>query len=109
MARDEGNLFAALPRRRRDELVTVLRASGEVRIERIVSTGQATPPGTWLEQDWREWVVLLAGSASLRFADEDAPRRLAPGDFLDIPAHRLHRVEATDPAAPTVWLAIHYR
>ena len=25
-----------------------------------------------------------------------------------IPAHRRHRVEWTDPEAPTVWLALHY-
>jgi cupin 2 domain-containing protein len=34
---------------------------------------------------------------------------MKPGDYLDIPAHRRHRVEWTDPAQPTVWLAIHYQ
>jgi len=29
------------------------------------------------------------------------------GDHLLIPAGERHRVEATDPAGPTVWLAVH--
>jgi cupin 2 domain-containing protein len=104
-----GNLFAALPTRAAEELVTVLASGPHVRIERIVSTGQASPPGFWYDQDWNEWVVLLSGAARLRFADEPEARVLEPGDFVDIAAHRRHRVEATDPAGPTVWLAVHYR
>ena len=45
----------------------------------------------------------------LRFADEDEPRHLGPGDWVDIPAHCRHRVEWTDPDQPTVWLAVHSR
>jgi cupin 2 domain-containing protein len=79
-----------------------------VRIERIVSTGQASPPGFWYCQPQGEWVVLLKGAARLRFEHEQAERVLQPGDFVDIPAHCRHRVEWTDPATPTVWLAVHY-
>ncbi len=53
--------------------------------------------------------MLLSGAARLRFADEDEPRHLGPGDWVDIPAHCRHRVEWTDPDQPTVWLAVHYR
>ena len=31
------------------------------------------------------------------------------GDFVHLPAHTRHRVEWTDPAVPTVWLAVYYR
>ena len=79
------------------------------RVERIVSTGQASPPGFWYDQEVAEWVLLLSGAAQIRFEDEAAPRTLAPGDWLDIAAHRRHRVDWTDPAQPSVWLAIHYR
>jgi len=104
------NLFADLPvRPAADEEVRTLHETENVRIERIVSTGQASPPGFWYDQERDEWVVLLAGSAGLRFADEPEARRLEPGDWVNIPARRRHRVEWTDPAAPTVWLAIHYR
>ena len=53
-------------------------------------------------------MVLLRGAAVLRFEDESEPPQLAPGDWLDIPAHRRHRVEWTAPAEPTIWLALHY-
>ena len=105
-----GNLFAGIDEEKRDEeLLTTLAERPGGRIERIVSTGQASPPGFWYDQDWGEWVVLLSGAALLRFADEDEPRHLGPGDWVDIPAHCRHRVEWTDPDQPTVWLAVHYR
>ena len=54
-------------------------------------------------------MVLLAGAARLRFADEAEPRRLIPGDFIDIAPHRRHRIDWTAPVAPTLWLAVFYR
>ena len=33
---------------------------------------------------------------------------MKPGDFVNIPAHKKHRVEWTTPDEPTVWLAVHY-
>ena len=105
-----GNLFAGIDEEKRDEeLLTTLAERPGGRIERIVSTGQASPPGFWYDQDWGEWVVLLSGAALLRFADEDEPRHLGPGDWVDIPPHCRHRVEWTDLDQPTVWLAVHYR
>jgi cupin 2 domain-containing protein len=104
-----GSLFAGVPTRLDEEEITVLAALPGVRIERIVSTGQASPPGFWYDQDWTEWVVVLAGSAGLLIEGEDAPRILAPGDYLEIPPHMRHRVEWTDPDRPTVWLAVHAR
>ncbi len=80
-----------------------------VRIERIVSLGHETPAGTWYDQETHEWVVLLSGRARLRFDDPPEIVVLAPGDHVHIPAHRRHRVEWTDPAEPSVWLAVHYR
>lgn len=88
------------------ETVDVLLARPGVRIERIVSTGQSTPPGTWYDQPDDEWVALLAGSAMLRWGDGSLVE-LAPGDWLLIPAHARHRVEATSVDPPCVWLAVH--
>jgi len=102
------NLLAGLPPSAPEELIDVLVAAGDVRIERIVSTGQASPPGFWYDQPRAEWVLLVAGSALLRFEDEPAPRRLGPGDHVAIAARRRHRVDWTDPSRPTVWLAVHY-
>ena len=105
---DSGNLFADLPIRLADEATTTVLSSPGLRIERIVSNGQASPPGFWYDQPQAEWVIVLAGRAELRFADEAETRRMERGDWVHIPAHRRHRVEWTDAAGPTVWLAVHY-
>ena len=102
------NLFATIPAQLTQEEITTLISSPRLRIERIVSRGQASPPGFWYDQPEAEWVLLLAGAARLRFADEPEPRHLGPGDYAHIAVHRRHRVEWTDPTTPTVWLAVHY-
>jgi cupin 2 domain-containing protein len=104
------NLFAA-PRDaglRAEEVFEELLCGGGFRLERIVSTGQTTPPGEWYDQPQAEWVLLLSGRALLRFEADAEPRELVPGDFVNIPAHCRHRVEFTATDEPTVWLALHY-
>ncbi len=106
----EGNIFAGLEQiSGTDELVDELLHAGSLRVERIVSTGQSSPPGFWYDQQQAEWVVLLSGAAELHFEDEPVPRRLQPGDWVNIAAHRRHRVNWTDPDQPSVWLAIFYQ
>jgi cupin 2 domain-containing protein len=100
------NLLRDLPAARGGEVTETLLAAPGLRIERIVSHGQASPPGFWYDQADAEWILLLAGAARLRFADEERDRVLVPGDHLDIAAHRRHRVSWTDPTQPTVWLAV---
>lgn len=107
---DVGNILAGLPSTATaEELMSTLLATPDLRVERIVSTGQATPKGAWYDQDWHEWLVLLCGAARLFFEDEPQDQSLGPGDYVNIPAHRRHRVEWTHPSQATVWLAIHYR
>ncbi|MGE5470260.1 MAG: cupin domain-containing protein [Bacteroidota bacterium] len=90
------------------EQFTDLLTRPGLRIERIVSTGQASPPDFWYDQADGEWVLVLQGEAQLRFADEAAARHLRAGDFIDIAPHRRHRVNWTLPDRPTVWLAVYY-
>lgn len=104
-----GNLFDALPPSLLEEQFSELLSRPGLRIERIVSTGQASPQDFWYDQPEAEWVVVLQGEALLRFEDEAAARHMKAGDFVDIAPHRRHRVEWTAPDQPTVWLAIHYR
>ena len=104
---DQGNLFAGLEAQASEELFDGLLTRPGLRIERIVSTGQASAEGEWHDQSHTEWVALLSGSAVLRFEDEPAPRALRPGDWVTIPPHCRHRVEATDTREPSVWLAVH--
>jgi len=104
------HLFAELPLTAvgSEELIEVLASSRSVRIERIVSIGHSSPEGFWYDQDEHEWVIVLQGEGMLAF--EHAPAvHLKPGDSINIPAHRKHRVEWTMPEVPTVWLAVFYK
>ena len=102
------NLFTNLPTDLPKELVEVLAENKHVRIERIVSTGHTSPEGFWYDQEDAEWVVVLKGEAKLHFEGDDEPIHMKMGDFVNIPAHRKHRIEWTTPDEPTVWLAVHY-
>jgi len=101
------NLFGDIPDHLPEELFQTLARSEAVHIERIVSRGHATAPGEWYDQERREFVLLLQGGARLEFAD-GREVNLAPGDWLDVPAHDRHRVTWTDPGQDTIWLAVHY-
>lgn len=109
------SLFSGLPDRLDDEAFTTLLERPGLRIERIVSTGHATPEGEWDDQPDDEWVMVLRGHAVLAFAgpvaDTDAlsetVRSMGPGDCVFIPAHLRHRVVETAAHEPTVWLAVH--
>jgi cupin 2 domain-containing protein len=87
-----GNLLAGVPPRQPEEQVERLIDGRNVRIERIVSTGQASPPGFWYDQPDDEFVVLISGAARLRFEKDDRTLDLGPGDWVEIPAHARHRV-----------------
>jgi len=102
-----GNLLTGLPAMQTEEQIERLIAGPNLRIERIISTGQASPPGFWYDQADDEFVVLLAGAARLRFEAGDHTLDLKPGDWIEIPAHARHRVEWTQADPPTVWLAVH--
>jgi cupin 2 domain-containing protein len=102
-----GDLFTDVPARLEEEETTILAELPGARVERIVSTGQASPEGFWYDQGWTEWVVVLTGSAGVRIEGEAAARMLGPGAWLEIPPHARHRVDWTDADEPTVWLAVH--
>ena len=103
------NLFSSLSHSGMDEKVTQLLSAPNVRIDRIVSKGQASPPGFWWDQEWAEWVILLSGAAGLLFEGDSEPRALKPGDYVHIPARVRHRVAWTASTTPTVWLAVHFQ
>ena len=88
------------------EIFEDIIASENILIERIISSGQKTPEGTWLEQERDEWVILLQGEASLSF--EDGSRvDLKPGDYVYIPGNVKHRVDRTSTEPDCIWLAVH--
>ena len=101
------NLFTQIPAPLSVEFAETLVEAKQVRIERIVSRGHASPEGLWYDQDQNEWVLLVQGAARLQMENEVVT--LNPGDWIDIPAHCKHRVESTTPDGPTLWLAVFYK
>ena len=102
------NLFADIPNDLTNEVFETLLTATGFRIERIVSYGQASPESFWCDQNEHEFVLLLKGAARLRLENDGQLVELKPGDFLNIPAHRRHRVDWTTPDEPTIWLAVFY-
>ena len=100
------NIFDLPPSLPDKELFESLVSNDKISIERIISTGQTTPPGEWYDQDRDEWVILLQGAASLTF-DAGRQIKLVAGDYVFIPAHQKHRVEYTSSNPPCIWLAVH--
>lgn len=100
------NIFDDIPQHMPKEVVQTLLQAADVRIERIVSHGHASPADFWYDQPQAEWVIVLKGAARLQF--EDRMVEMRPGDFINIPAFKKHRVDWTTPDEPTVWLGVRY-
>lgn len=100
------NIFDDLPQNMPKEVVQTLIRAADVRIERIISHGHASPTNFWYDQAQSEWVIVLKGAARLEF--EDGIVEMNVGDFVNIPAFKKHRVDWTTPDEPTVWLGIRY-
>lgn len=100
--------FPAAALNAQEETFEALLARPDIRIERIISTGQASPADFWYCQPQDEWVLVVQGSAGLQFADEAGVRELRAGDFVNIAAQRQHRVAWTAAGETTIWLAVHY-
>lgn len=82
---------------------TLFRAAGNVRVERVISHGHATPDGQWYDQEQDEWVAVITGEAVIGY-DGGGETRLGAGDHVLIPKHVRHRVLRT--SSPCVWLTV---
>ena len=87
------NLFHGIPAHVAEELTETLVKTDNVRIERIVSHGHASPEDFWYDQEESEWVVVLQGAAKLQFDDKII--ELATGASINIPARQRHRARST--------------
>ena len=103
-----GKLFEPSIPNPRAEIFSPLLVRKDLKIERIISSGQTSPAGFWYDQPGGEFVVLMSGKAILRFESPEIVMELSPGDWVDIPLHCRHRVEWTQASPPTIWLAAHY-
>ena len=104
------NIFKDIPSELPDEFIEKIAGDEKtgISIERIISHGHASPPGFWYDQDKNEFVILLKGKAALLFKESDKLIEMSQGDYIDIPAHTLHRVEWTSKDEDTLWLTVHY-
>ncbi len=101
-----GNLFHLPSLLPAEELFETICEYPNLRLERIVSSGQTTPPGQWYNQAQDEWVIVLQGEATLTY-DNGSNLSMSPGDYVLLPAHTRHRVDFTSQEPPCIWLAVH--
>ena len=92
-----------LPGIREDELVDILKENENVRIERIISTGQVSD---WMIQERNEYVVLLQGNAIIEFNDKKV--EMKDGDTLLIEKKERQRVSYTSESPCCIWFCIHF-
>ena len=98
------NIFDLPARPLPEELTTVLVESRNIRIERIISTGQVSG---WYDQAETEFVVLLEGNAIIEF-ESGITVDMSKGDTVLIKPHERHRVIYTSSEPPCVWLCVFY-
>jgi len=101
------NLFENIPESLPEEIIETIIESKNVKIERIISKGHSSPKNFWYDQEKNEWIMVLKGRAKLIFKENES-MKLSAGDYINIPAHKKHRVEWTDPDTETIWLAVFY-
>lgn len=108
MNNERKNIFAEIPDTLPEEVFEKITEGKDFFVERIISDGHISPPNFWYDQETNEFVMLMSGSAKISYDDGNS-FSLSAGDYLIIPAHQKHRVEETDKAQKTIWLAIHYK
>ena len=102
------NIFNDIPSNLSKEILDEIILTDKIRIERIISKGQTSPENFWYVQEENEWVIVIKGKSKLKIIDEDELIELNEGDNINIPSHKKHRVEWTDPESETIWLAVFY-
>jgi cupin 2 domain-containing protein len=101
------NIYKCIPDDLSEEIFELLIQGENIKIERIISKGHKSPGTGWYDQEQNEWILVLKGDASISFENETVID-LKQGDYLNILAHRKHRVINTSSTTETIWLAIHY-
>ena len=96
-----GNLFSDASAPPIGERFETLLSHKNLVVERIVSSAAIAPQEYVQTQD--EWVLLVAGEATLQVAGE--PVSLKSGDYLFLPAGMPHTVLRASSGA--LWLTVH--
>ena len=102
----KGNIYSSVPEGQTDtEYFETLHSANGLRIERIVGLKEFNEPGKWYDQEEDEWVILLQGNAELEIKNEDV-LQLGQGDYVFLPAHKIHRISRTSGEPKCLWLAV---
>jgi len=88
------------------EVIETILKNSNVKIKRIISTGQSSIENFWYNQKENEFVLLLQGEAGIEFEDDNI--KLKKGDYCLIPKHKKHRVSYTKSNEITIWLCIFF-
>jgi cupin 2 domain-containing protein len=102
------NIFKTNPEKPNEEIFEIILNNKNLKLERIITNGQTTPPGEWYNQENDEWVVLIQGSALILFENEKFII-LNKGDHILIPKNCKHRVQWVDSNQECIWLALHFK
>lgn len=90
-----------------EEIVEILTQRKNIRIERIISSGQISLGDFWYDQAEYEFVIVLQGEAKIVFENREE-QFLRQGDYLIIPPHEKHRVSYTSINPICIWLTVFY-
>lgn len=85
------------------EIVEILKENENVKIEKIISTGQTTD---WMEQEQEEFVMLIQGEAIIEY--ENKKQELSAGDTVIIKKNEKHRVAYTSENPCCIWICVFY-
>ena len=92
-----------LPEKTEDESTDILKENSNIKIERIISTGQVTDG---MIQNREEYVILVQGNAVIEF--EDRKSELKEGDTIIIRKEERHKVSYTSENPCCIWICIFY-
>ena len=92
-----------LPDIKENEIIDILKETENIKIERIISTGQISD---WMVQEKKEYVVLVQGTAIIEFNDKKV--EMKAGDTLFIDKMVRHRVAYTSQNPYCIWFCIHF-
>ncbi len=88
------------------EVIETILKNSNVKIKRIISTGQNSIENFWYNQKENEFILLLQGEAGIEFEDDNI--ELKKGDYCLIPKYKKHRVSYTKSNEITIWLCIFF-
>ena len=97
------NIFDVKKFDKTKEIVEILKENENVKIEKIISTGQTTD---WMEQEEEEFVMLIQGEAIIEY--ENKMQELRAGDTVIIKKNEKHRVAYTSKNPCCIWICIFY-